>query len=41
MRKVANRLAETVTEKDLELDQMKKINRELNERLLDLSKFNY
>ena len=34
MKKIVNRLTEDVTEKDLALENMKKINREISDKLL-------
>lgn len=40
MKKIVNRLTETVAEKDIAIDNLKNINKELNNRLIQLNKMN-
>ena len=39
MKKIVNRLTENLTEKDLALEQMKKVNKDLNKRIAELMDF--
>ena len=39
MKKIVNRLTQTLTQKDMALDQMKKVNKDLNAKIVELASF--
>ena len=40
MKKIVNRLTEALTEKDMALDQMKVVNKDLTKKVIEISKNN-